>query len=78
MLVGKIGRGGGIRIATISIAEVFCHRSKGSESYFRLPSPRIWHWEEGPPEHLALRKQGLTAGAPKNWEKDTSLLDNIK
>lgn len=57
--------------------KVFCHRSKVL-SPISGSQVQVWHWEEEPPEHLALRKQALTAGAPKNWEKDGSLLRSRK
>ena len=30
-------------------------RSKGSKPHIRLPSLGILHWEDKPPEHLALK-----------------------
>ena len=37
---------------------MFSHRSESSEPHIRLPSLRIWHWDEQPPEHLALKASG--------------------
>ena len=68
MLAGKIGRGGVIRIATISVAEVFCHRSKGSESHFRLPSPDL-ALGRGAPRAFGFEKTGLNCRSPKELGK---------
>lgn len=39
----------------------------------------VWHWEEEPPQHLALMIQwGLMAGTPHNWGKQTPLLEQIR
>lgn len=39
----------------ISIAERFSHGSETSEPHIRLPSLGVWHQEEDPPEHLAIK-----------------------
>ena len=50
-------RGGPINWRII-ILQRFLHRSESSESYIRLPSPRILHGEDKPPEHLSLQVSG--------------------
>ena len=43
----------------IIISQRFSHRSESFEPQVRLPSLGTWHWEEEPPEHLALKASGL-------------------
>ena len=43
----------------IIISQRFSDRSESSESHIRLPSQGVFHWEEEPPEHLALKAKGL-------------------
>ena len=42
----------------IIILQRLSHRSENSELHIRVSSPEIWHWEEEPPEHLALNARG--------------------
>ena len=39
----------------IIILQQFSHGSESSERHVRLPSLGVWHQEEEPPEHLALK-----------------------
>ena len=43
----------------VIISQRFSHRSESFEPQVRLPSLGMWHWEEEPPEHLALKASGL-------------------
>ena len=37
------------------MSQMFSHRSESSELHVRLPSLRVWHQEEKPTEHLAMK-----------------------
>ena len=39
----------------IIVLQRFSHRSESSEPNVRVPTLRVWHREEKPPEHLALK-----------------------
>ena len=59
----------------IIISQRFCHRSESSELHVRLPSLGVWHQEEEPPEHLALKARGLDLkNATGLGETETPLL----
>ena len=60
----------------IIILQRFSHRSERSETHVRLPSlggGGVWHQEEEPPEHLALKVSGAWVGAPQDWGKQTEI-----
>ena len=40
------------------ISQRITQRSESSEPHVRLPSLRVLHWEEEPPEHLAFKDSG--------------------
>ena len=52
----------------IIILQRHSHRSENSEPHIRLFCPKVWHWEEEPLKHLAL-KWGLIAGVPQDLGK---------
>ena len=42
----------------ITVAQRFSPRSEGSKTLIRLSSSGVPHWEDKPPEHLALKVRG--------------------
>ena len=42
----------------ITISQRVSNRRESSEPHVRLPSVGVWHWQEEPPEHLALKASG--------------------
>ena len=52
------------------------HRSENSGLHFRFPYQGIWHWEEEPVEHLALRASGASVKEPhRTGENGDSILE---
>ena len=45
----------------IPVSQRFSHRSENSETHIRLTSLGIWHQEEEPSEHLALKVSGASS-----------------
>ena len=45
----------------VAISKRLTYRSERSKAHNRLPGLGVWHWEEEPPEHLALRASGACA-----------------
>ena len=39
----------------IIISQGFSHKSESPEPHIMLPRMRVWHQEEEPPEHLAMK-----------------------
>ena len=67
----------------IIISQMLSHRSESLKPHIRLPSLRVWHWKEEPPEQLVSgiwsqkfhrnggNKTPLLEGACKvSWEQD--------
>ena len=55
---------------------MFTHRSESSEPHVRFPSLGVWHQEEEPPEHLALKTSGLVFRRSTGWrETETPLFE---
>ena len=44
----------------IIIPQKFTHRSESHEPHVRLPRLGVWHWEEEPAEHMALKASGVS------------------
>ena len=45
----------------VTILQRLTHGSESSETHVMFPFLGIWHWEEEPSEHLALRASGAFA-----------------
>ena len=45
----------------ITISQRLSQRRESSEPHLRFPILGVWHWEEEPPEHLALKASGACA-----------------